>query len=73
MASGKETKIVDIDGIFIRQFGIDSKIIFNNEVKIGDPQNWRADISKIKKLGFNPDIDLNLGVKKYAIWLKENV
>lgn len=73
VASGKETKIVDIAGIFIRQFGIDSKIIFNNEVKIGDPQNWRADISKIKKLGFNPDIDLNLGVKKYAIWLKENV
>jgi len=45
---------------------------FNNIVKCGDPLNWRADISRIKAIGYKKQVDIEDGIKKYINWLDEN-
>ncbi|MDZ4710684.1 MAG: NAD-dependent epimerase/dehydratase family protein [Saprospiraceae bacterium] len=70
-ASGIETTIQDIAKIFENYYGGEKSIHFSKEVRNGDPLNWRADISKIKSLGFRPSIRLEEGVKQYIQWFQQ--
>jgi nucleoside-diphosphate-sugar epimerase len=36
----------------------------------GDTARWYADISKIRTLGFEPEIDLDTGLRQTIAWLK---
>jgi dTDP-glucose 4,6-dehydratase/UDP-glucose 4-epimerase len=69
--SGQETRIKDAVSIFFDAYGSNSSFAFSGEIKIGDPINWRADISKVGKLGFVPKTDLYVGLQSYISWLKE--
>ncbi|MDC1505579.1 NAD(P)-dependent oxidoreductase [Winogradskyella sp.] len=46
------------------------KYAFNNIENKGNPNNWRADISKLKELGYTPDIDFKTGIQKTTAWAK---
>lgn len=67
-ACGEETSIKTIAGIFIDHFPGNKNIVFSGSSKAGDPINWKADISKIKALGFNPERKLEEEVKNYINW-----
>ena len=72
VASGLEITIGEVVEKFINILGYDSSIIkFSGEVRKGDPQNWKADIFKLKELGYNPQYSLEHGLKQYAQWLKK--
>lgn len=70
IASGNEIFIRDAVETFNSIHGKQWKIDFSNEQKEGDPINWCADISYLKNLGFEPNPDLNPGLKNYSDWLK---
>ena len=72
VASGNETTIKDAASAFLKSFNSNKQLLFSGEEKSGDPKNWRADISALKKLGFDPKVDINKGIEKYAFWLKNN-
>ena len=72
IASGNETKIKEVVKVFFDEFCPQKSYYFSGKQKIGDPNNWCADISKIKELGFKSQITIQLGLEKYAKWLKEN-
>ena len=72
VASNTETTIAKAANVFINAFSPEKEVIFNGEIKIGDPNNWLADMEILKEKGFKPQFDLSLGLKKYAAWLKEN-
>ncbi|SHL54309.1 NAD-dependent epimerase/dehydratase family protein [Flavobacterium xanthum] len=72
VASNVETTIIEAAKVFINAFSPDKEVVFNGEVKVGDPNNWLADMEILKKYGFEPQFNLHLGLKKYAEWLKEN-
>jgi dTDP-glucose 4,6-dehydratase/UDP-glucose 4-epimerase len=72
VASNTETTIAEAAKIFIKAFSPEKKVVFNGEVKVGDPNNWLADMQILKEKGFEPQFNLSLGLKKYAVWLKEN-
>jgi UDP-glucose 4-epimerase len=72
VASGVETTIKDATALLLNQIPVNKEVIFNNQIKKGDPLNWRADISKLKQLGFSQKISLELGLSKYSKWLQEN-
>lgn len=72
VASNTETTIAEAANVFINAFSPEKEVIFNGEIKIGDPNNWLADMEILKEKGFKPQFDLSLGLKKYAAWLKEN-
>lgn len=72
IANGEETSIKTLALEFASILKIDAnKVIFNGEVKKGDPLNWRADITKLQKLGYTQSIDLHEGLKNYIDWVKQ--
>ena len=68
IGSGKQVSIKEIANVFIENHPSCDSIHFNMETRIGDPLKWEADISRLKKLGFNSEIDINKGVKAYIDW-----
>lgn len=72
VASGNDIKIRDAANLFLKELNSTVSINFSGETKTGDPKCWRADISKIRNMGFIPMNDFTEGVKKYILWLKEN-
>ena len=70
VASGTETAVRDIAAVFEKQYG--KKITFSGERKPGDPVHWKADITSIKKIGFEPKADLEQHVTEYIRWFGES-
>jgi len=73
VASGKEDSIAAVAKIFNESLGGKRTIVFNGNIKAGDPVNWRADISKLISYGFRPNFITDEGIPLTAKWLKENV
>ena len=69
-ASGQETTIVSVTKI-IESIFPEIEIKFSGDIRIGDPRNWKADISKAKKIGFEPTRNLKDGIEEYYKWLKD--
>jgi UDP-glucose 4-epimerase len=69
VASGREVEIS-----FAAQKALDIldpliKLSFNGEVRIGDPNNWVADVSKLSSLGFIPRFTFEKGLEEYYKWV----
>ncbi|HVA98845.1 MAG TPA: NAD-dependent epimerase/dehydratase family protein, partial [Bacteroidia bacterium] len=71
VASGIEIVIGNAANLFLESIDSEKSLLFNGEEKSGDPKNWKADISELKKLGFEPAITLKEGLKEYSKWLKK--
>jgi nucleoside-diphosphate-sugar epimerase len=73
VANGQEVFIKDIAAVFAEtmHIGMD-KIHFSGTVREGDPANWCADVSRIKKLGYNSKINIENGINHYIRWLRDN-
>lgn len=70
IASGNETTISRAAEVFFRFLMPEIKPFFSGETKQGDPDNWVADISKLRAFGFNPQTDIESGLKQTTDWLK---
>lgn len=70
LASGKETSIRALAELTIDSLGLDIKPAFDGFVPAGDPQFWRADISAISSLGFEPTVSMSKGIGEFAAWVK---
>jgi nucleoside-diphosphate-sugar epimerase len=70
LGSGIETPIEEAVNIFFSALSIKQKYYFNGKIREGDPLNWRADIGKIKELGFSPRYDLKKGLAELAQWFR---
>ena len=74
IANGEETSIKQISEIYATSLAISNdKVSFNGKIKVGDPLNWRADITRLKKLGYKQSVDLREGLKNYIDWVKKIV
>ncbi|MFA5384776.1 MAG: NAD-dependent epimerase/dehydratase family protein [Eubacteriales bacterium] len=71
IASGQETSIQELAGLIVKELNIDIPIVFNEITKKGDPKNWRADISKVRNLGFEPYIGIGDGIARLKNWFKK--
>jgi UDP-glucose 4-epimerase len=72
VASNVETTIAEAAQVFLNEFSPEKRVVFNEVIKVGDPNNWLADMDLIKGKGFRPQFNLHLGLKKYVAWLREN-
>jgi UDP-glucose 4-epimerase len=71
IASGIETTIGKIVEIFLANLDNPPVVRFNNQVRQGDPLNWRADITPLQQIGFKNNTDLSTGVAKVIQWMKQ--
>ena len=72
VATNIQTTIAEAAAVFIGALAPQKKVVFNGEVKVGDPINWLANIAALQEKGFQPQVDLQTGLKKYVKWLQEN-
>lgn len=69
VANGEEITIRQATEWFAEYAGVsEDKIEFNGVVREGDPINWKADISKIKVLGYKKTVDMKGALKEYYKW-----
>ncbi|MCC7118159.1 MAG: SDR family oxidoreductase [Anaerolineales bacterium] len=73
LASGIETKIVDLCSMIQIAIGTSKKVVFAGEAPNGTPRNWRANISKLSSFGFSPSVNFEEGVKSFAGWAREEI
>ncbi len=71
ISSGKETKLSYLADFIIGLAGGGEKNFYLPE--IAQPQKVKMDISKIRKLGFEPRVSVEEGVKKTFKWYKEHL
>ena len=68
LASGRETSIAGLAAQLLAALGVEARPEFDQHATSGDPLHWRADISKISALGFQPSISLEQGLRATATW-----
>ena len=72
VANGEEVTIRQATEIFAKCAGVPMEnISFNGVTREGDPLNWRADNSKIRKLGYVKSVDMQDGLQEYVEWLSK--
>jgi dTDP-glucose 4,6-dehydratase/UDP-glucose 4-epimerase len=71
VASGVESTIEEAIEFFVQSFNKKIHVRFGGDSKIGDPLNWRADISLLTSLGFKNKFSLQSGINNYCKWLQE--
>lgn len=70
VAAGVETTIKEVVSLFYENLDPSAKYFFNNQVRVGDPLNWRASIDKMRSIGFSPKVDINSGISSLCSWIK---
>lgn len=70
IANGEEIFIKDAVKIFYTCFDRNIKFNFQGEERQGDPINWRADITRLKEMGYVPNVTFEAGIHQYAEWVK---
>ena len=69
--SGNEISIKNLALLIKKIVGFDGNIVFNQDYPNGTPRKL-LDITRINKLGWESQIDLNTGLKKTYKWYKNN-
>lgn len=69
VANGKELYIKDVVKIFYDLFGDKINYSFSGAEHKGYPNNWVADISKLKSIGYKQKYTIEEGLKRYYEWL----
>lgn len=70
LSTGRETTISELAAQLASVLEIPVTANFDGSVRLGDPLNWRADISKLTALGFTPSVTLEQGLKQVATWAR---
>lgn len=69
VANGEEITIRQVTEIFAEKVGLNKdSIMFNGIVREGDPLNWKADISRMRELGYTKSIKMESGLEDYIKW-----
>jgi dTDP-glucose 4,6-dehydratase/UDP-glucose 4-epimerase len=72
VGTGVETKIKEAIKVYVNELDKNRTFAFNGLIKEGDPKNWKADINKLRQLGFEPKTSIEEGLRLLAEWLKMN-
>jgi nucleoside-diphosphate-sugar epimerase len=70
VGNGSEVTISEAVSTLSRHFDPEVRLQFGGEVRSGDPIHWRADVTKLRKLGYLPKVSLEDGLRDYANWYK---
>ena len=68
VGTGKPVSILDIASTLSKLYGKNLKPEIVNKYRAGDIRHCYSDISKIKKLGFKPEVSLEDGMKELVRW-----
>ena len=70
LAAGEEVTIADLAQMVLEALDENCIPQFDGVVPVGNPLNWQADISKLRTLGFIPNVPLHQGIRTFANWCR---
>jgi UDP-glucose 4-epimerase len=70
LGSGEEVTIAELADLICKTLEYQGEVLFDGVLPMGNPRNWRADISKLQSLGFSPQVKLEQGVRVFANWCR---
>lgn len=74
VANGEAVTIKELSHVFSMLLCGEDKVKFNKIGRSCDPDVWRADVSRIREMGYCKSISLEQGIMNYIKWAeKENV
>ncbi len=74
LASGVETTIRELADLILTQLGHQITLEFDGRLPVGNPSNWRADISRLAQFGITlPEVSLERGVNVYVNWCRAEI
>jgi UDP-glucose 4-epimerase len=68
IANGKEIRIAETVEFYLKYHSNKKEVIFNGEVRLGDPMFWCADISTMKNWGYKQKVSIEDGIAQYIEW-----
>lgn len=68
VANGIQTTVREAVHTFAQLKDYKGAIVFNGNVREGDPRFWEADIRILKEWGYRQTITLEQGLKEYILW-----
>ena len=73
LASGLQINILELARTISLLMDVpDIKVSLTGESFPGDVAKWYGDITKIRSIGFEPKVSLDMGLKKTIKWLESN-
>ncbi len=69
ISGGRQWYIREVIALFQQHYFQSFSYSFSEVVRTGDPINWHADVSRMKALGYQPQVTLEEGLKIYFEWL----
>jgi UDP-glucose 4-epimerase len=73
VASGQETTIQKLAELVMEYLNKQNAITFDGNIPKGTPMNWRADMSRLEKLGFSSEVSLEKGIEVYTKWCQAEI
>ncbi len=73
IANGKQIYISEVAEMVRVALNSNKQIVFDGNVRCGDPINWEADINKLLKLGYRQQVSIKDGIKEYVDWAREKI
>jgi UDP-glucose 4-epimerase len=70
VASGVETPIEQLAALIYRATGAAGSPAFAGAAEPGKPMRWRADVSRLRALGFAPALPLEQGLRETVDWVR---
>lgn len=70
VATGVSCTTLDLAHKVAAAMGLDPRLEYTGRVRAGDPDRWQADISRLRALGFEPEVDLDEGVRRTVAWFR---
>jgi dTDP-L-rhamnose 4-epimerase len=68
--SGRATSVKDLAGIIADQLGIQIEPLARGEFRPGEIRSLISDISRIRTIGYEPQVSIEEGIGRYIAWIK---
>ena len=70
VGSGRATSVRDLAKIIADKLGIDLAPLARGEFRPGEIRSLISDISRIRTIGYEPQISIEQGIERYVAWIK---
>ena len=67
--SGRATSVRDLAGIIADRLGVDLKPLARGEFRPGEIRSLISDISRIRTIGYEPQVSIEEGIGRYIDWI----
>lgn len=70
VASGRETSIGELAEKLCGELDARPRFVFSGSVRPGDPEKWTVDITRLRALGYEPQVSLEEGLRSTVEWYR---